>query len=305
MTRPMTRERLDELLPCPFCGGEAALRQGAPGCWFGQCMTCQAASDDCGRDRAIELWNRRPSQPAEGELREIFDSVPLPHHYALSREEPSRRLWDEEDMRDYAFAAMRRVSRQGNTQTINEAFNRGGRDGWMRCGVFNIDIDFEGCADQKAEIERRYPLSGSAPTQGNVQSARDDHSGRLINRFEQLEGPLREIGAEQLAQELYDASAIMREQYDALHSTQGNAEIVEALTLARRYIVLNCPVSGEGISQPIIAKIDQALATATSQKSQTEKPVCSTYHSRAIGVRCTNCGHYKEEHATSQKGERE
>lgn len=48
------------------------------------------------------------------------------------------------------------------------------------------------------------------------QATRNVHSARLMDRFEQLEGPLREVGAEQLAGELYDAAAIMREQYDEI-----------------------------------------------------------------------------------------
>ena len=34
-------------------------------------------------------------------------AVPLPHEYAYSHETPSRKLWDEDDMRDYAAAVLK------------------------------------------------------------------------------------------------------------------------------------------------------------------------------------------------------
>lgn len=44
---------------CPFCGGEASLRDGGPGCFFVQCDMCSATSDDGSQDRAIARWNDR------------------------------------------------------------------------------------------------------------------------------------------------------------------------------------------------------------------------------------------------------
>lgn len=41
----------------------------------------------------------------------------------------------------------------------DEAFARGAREGWMRCGVYHIDIDFEGHAEQTEEVNRRWPLA--------------------------------------------------------------------------------------------------------------------------------------------------
>lgn len=49
------------LKSCPFCKGKAELSCGSPGCWFVHCLQCKAATDDVSRDRAIELWNTRPS----------------------------------------------------------------------------------------------------------------------------------------------------------------------------------------------------------------------------------------------------
>lgn len=42
-------------------------------------------------------------------------------------------------------------------EACEEAFNKGGRDGWMRCGVYHVDIDFEGRPEEKENVERRWP----------------------------------------------------------------------------------------------------------------------------------------------------
>lgn len=46
----------------------------------------------------------------------------------------------------------------------------------------------------------------------------------LIDRFEALEGPLREIGADQLAVELWDAVCVMREQHDEIVKLQSQVD---------------------------------------------------------------------------------
>lgn len=64
------------LSPCPFCGGEASIRNGGPGCHFVQCDTCNATSDDHGEERAIAAWNRRAaSQEPVPVANEIADAV--------------------------------------------------------------------------------------------------------------------------------------------------------------------------------------------------------------------------------------
>lgn len=37
------------------------------------------------------------------------------------------------------------------------AFDLGGHDGWMRCGVFHVDIDFETRMEEREEANRRWP----------------------------------------------------------------------------------------------------------------------------------------------------
>lgn len=58
---------------------------------------------------------KAPSElaPASG------SAVPLPHHYAFSHETPSRKLWDEDDMRDHATAVL-----QDRLTQIREAIEK-------------------------------------------------------------------------------------------------------------------------------------------------------------------------------------
>ena len=41
-----------------------------------------------------------------------------------------------------------------------DAFNKGARDGWMRCGTYHIDIDFEGRPSEQDQVNRRWPIAG-------------------------------------------------------------------------------------------------------------------------------------------------
>lgn len=55
----------DKLLPCPFCGGEAKVKDGGPGNKYAQCVKCYACTDDHVHERAISAWNARaiPAAP--------------------------------------------------------------------------------------------------------------------------------------------------------------------------------------------------------------------------------------------------
>jgi Lar family restriction alleviation protein len=56
---------MDELLPCPFCGGAAELYQdkgqaGAEAVWLVYCDRCLAQGPDKPkRDQAVKAWNSR------------------------------------------------------------------------------------------------------------------------------------------------------------------------------------------------------------------------------------------------------
>jgi hypothetical protein len=74
-------ERLRELLPCPFCGGKAYLRQWSDAARV-ECTSHGPRSNDCGFTmrtylngaEAIAAWNRRSvtSQASEGEVETAF-----------------------------------------------------------------------------------------------------------------------------------------------------------------------------------------------------------------------------------------
>ena len=50
----------DELMPCPFCGGEAILQRSEKQTYFVLCCKCGACGPVCETRRtAIEAWNRR------------------------------------------------------------------------------------------------------------------------------------------------------------------------------------------------------------------------------------------------------
>ena len=56
----------EDLLPCPFCGGEAHYGSTADNYWFVSCADCMASTDQLLIDQrrythseACNLWNRR------------------------------------------------------------------------------------------------------------------------------------------------------------------------------------------------------------------------------------------------------
>lgn len=51
------------LKPCPFCGSDAELVCGSPGCWFVLCKNCGAASDDGNKNFIVDRWNTRAETP--------------------------------------------------------------------------------------------------------------------------------------------------------------------------------------------------------------------------------------------------
>ena len=67
-----------ELKPCPFCGGEAALRNFERVSWYVVCKNCDARIDsDASRDEAIDMWTRRASEPGTSVVRWTrYDGTP-------------------------------------------------------------------------------------------------------------------------------------------------------------------------------------------------------------------------------------
>ncbi len=69
MTAPTERglQKARELLPCPFCGGEASIPEWtASGDWEVQCSVCKVHTSHSRRiEPAIEAWNRRADARGE------------------------------------------------------------------------------------------------------------------------------------------------------------------------------------------------------------------------------------------------
>ena len=58
-----------ELLPCPFCGGEATLnRDNAIGRYFAFCMKCKVRQENrLSREDSVNAWNTRTPKERGGE----------------------------------------------------------------------------------------------------------------------------------------------------------------------------------------------------------------------------------------------
>lgn len=83
----------DELLPCPFCGGKAALYPDEPEDpetpWLVYCVACGNGTDYEEKQYAIRLWNRRAvaaslaaHAQAVDALRELLSIADLAKHSA-------------------------------------------------------------------------------------------------------------------------------------------------------------------------------------------------------------------------------
>lgn len=59
---------MNELKPCPFCGGKVKMKKGLCELLFFECAKCKAViafdDDTCNlhTEKAIECWNRRASK---------------------------------------------------------------------------------------------------------------------------------------------------------------------------------------------------------------------------------------------------
>lgn len=80
---------IEELKPCPFCGGESKVteREGFAFFWCGE---CGASSKIAKESEAREYWNRRPAEDA---LKAEVDRL----KEALSSIAENAEFWDDED----------------------------------------------------------------------------------------------------------------------------------------------------------------------------------------------------------------
>lgn len=65
-----------ELLPCPFCGGEAKLVERRHAEAYVLCVKCGAVSDECSRAMsAIAAWNRRTASAQHEQLQQRIEAL--------------------------------------------------------------------------------------------------------------------------------------------------------------------------------------------------------------------------------------
>lgn len=89
-------------------------------------------------------------------------------------------------------------------------------------------------------------------------------------------------------------------------SADGSVTVPEALLSTclgvLREMDKRCAVTGEDWENDYTLVVAQLRAFLKSKQPSDTKPVCSTYHSRAVGVACSNCGHPKEAHKQPDTG---
>lgn len=71
---------MDELKPCPFCGGKPYLANVAMvGCTYVVCTDCRAQGDDASQEGAIAAWNRR-SDPRDEVIARLVEAAKALRH---------------------------------------------------------------------------------------------------------------------------------------------------------------------------------------------------------------------------------
>lgn len=67
---------MTELLPCPFCGGNADLCEADDETWYIACVSCGCGTNPCeaSEDDLAAAWNRRAT-PAGNAVRAVWDAV--------------------------------------------------------------------------------------------------------------------------------------------------------------------------------------------------------------------------------------
>lgn len=76
----------NQLLPCPFCGGDAQMAESDTVYWV-KCTQCESeGATNAYSAKAIAAWNRRATQPAAGEpIGKIVSFGPKLHEVAWSK----------------------------------------------------------------------------------------------------------------------------------------------------------------------------------------------------------------------------
>jgi len=151
-----------ELLPCPFCGGEAELTgHHAPEFWV-HCpvIGCKAGTEAFGsKERAIAAWNHRSSFRKSG----TDDTVAFVQSWLMSSDhEPSQ--WD----RDFAAAIDARTTPTSTTPTLGDmevlrAFSDAHqplpRSGGIRSGLLRVEPGVLEALDRVLAVIAAAPAS--------------------------------------------------------------------------------------------------------------------------------------------------
>lgn len=117
-----------ELLPCPFCGGEAFI--GEPygeGRYVAECLRCTTRRDYAvsTKEQAIELWNTRADHQAEV-LMGVRDATSIVKRMAMQKTLPELRAEygdDYEGDLEYAYNTMVDLSREA-LSALNKIMER-------------------------------------------------------------------------------------------------------------------------------------------------------------------------------------
>lgn len=166
----------EELLPCVYCEGSGYTVESEAACCghassIGECcgnaievqrqLACEACGGS-GKLSAITILYIR-AQSVQSEENDIIYEA----QFLLDRlSELDWSLFTEDISNEWyghVIPSMTRLqtalSSRTQVQSKDDAYARGAREGWKRCGVYHVDIDFESRPELGEELDSRWPLA--------------------------------------------------------------------------------------------------------------------------------------------------